>query len=157
QERERSLSLPAGEITPDNRDLLAQAGLALLPPRAVVQEVYKDSAGEQAGLQEKDIILALGSRQDPDVVQFVEQIQQSAGQTLALDVLRAGQVLHLPITPRAQAGEDGEVLGRIGAKIGPDFDMVHVRYGPVDSVRRGFVRTAETFWFSLKMIGRMIT
>ncbi|MGE8547813.1 MAG: RIP metalloprotease RseP [Alcaligenes sp.] len=157
QERERSLSLPAGEITPDNRDLLAQAGLALLPPRAVVQEVYKDSAGEQAGLQEKDIILALGSRQDPDVVQFVEQIQQSAGQTLALDVLRAGQILHLSITPRAQAGEDGEVLGRIGAQIGPDFDMVHVRYGPVDSVRRGFVRTAETFWFSLKMIGRMIT
>ena len=157
QVRERNLSLPAGEISPDGQDLLAQAGLALQPPRAKVEEVYEGSAGEQAGLQAQDVILALGGISAPNVMRFVEQVQQSADQVLPLQVLRDGQVLTLAITPRAQAGDDGRVLGRIGVKVGPDFEMVHVRYGPVDSVQRGFVRTAETFWFSLKMIGRMVT
>ncbi|WP_341666688.1 RIP metalloprotease RseP [Alcaligenes sp. SDU_A2] len=156
RQRERRLLLPAGEISPDERDLLAEAGLALMPPRALVQEVFRDSAGEQAGLQEGDVILKLGDLDSPGVVQFVERVQQSAGQTLALDVLRSGQLQHLFITPRAQA-VNGVQQGRIGVQLGPDFDMVHVRYGPVDSVQRGFVRTAETFWFSLKMIGRMVT
>ncbi len=35
--------------------------------------------------------------------------------------------------------------------------MVTVRYGPIDSLVNGFVKTFDTAWFSLRMMGRMIT
>ncbi len=35
--------------------------------------------------------------------------------------------------------------------------MVTVRYGVFDSLWRGAVRTWDTAWFSLRMMGRMVT
>jgi regulator of sigma E protease len=153
QEQNRYLTLPAGEILPDGQDLMAKAGLVLRPARSIVQEVFKDSAAEQAGLQEDDLIIRLDDLVEPGITAFVQKVQQSAGKTLELEVLREGEIQRLLLTPEG----DANAQGRIGAKVAMDMPMTLVRYGPVESVERGFTRTGETFWFSLKMIGRMIT
>ncbi len=153
QEHDRYLNLPAGEVLPDGKDLMAVAGLSLRPSRSIVQEVFEGTAAEQAGLQEKDVILRLDDLVEPGITRFVQKVQQSADRTVELDVLRAGEIQRLLITPKG----DNDGQGRIGAQVAADIPMTLVRYGPVESVQRGFTRTGQTFWFSLKMIGRMIT
>src|SRR5690606_30709470 len=99
QEQNRYLTLPAGEILPDGQDLMAKAGLVLRPARSIVQEVFKDSAAEQAGLQENDLIIRLDDLVEPGITVFVQKVQQSAGKTLELEVLREGEIQRLLLTP----------------------------------------------------------
>src|SRR5690606_37214948 len=89
--------------------------------------------------------------------EIVAEIQQHADQALAVTVLRDGATVKLTVTPARHTLADGTVIGRIGVVLAADYPMVHVRYGLLDSALRGLSRTAETVWFSLKMMGRMVT
>jgi regulator of sigma E protease len=74
-----------------------------------------------------------------------------------ISVDRAGQEIKFPLIPAAFTLDDGRVVGRAGIQLGADVDLVNVRYGPVDSLLNGVVKTFDTAWFSLRMMGRMIT
>lgn len=154
--REHTLVLQAATLEPEGADPMARAGLALAKPRPQVTQVTPEGAGAQAGLQPGDIIVAAGGQNNPDAATLVKEIQSHAGQTLALVVLRRDTRLTLNVTPMAEASAAGRV-GRIGVMLGADFPMVMVRYGVLDSLGRGVSRTFETAWFSLKMMGRMVT
>lgn len=154
--RERVLTLARGTIEPDGADLMAEAGLSLAAPRPVVNGVNEDGPGQQAGLRKGDIITGVGELRDPGAGAVVEEIRKHAGEALPVTVLRDGASLTLTVVPVAQTVE-GASIGRIGVALGGDFPMVTVRYGLFDSLTRGFTRTADTVWFSLKMMGRMVT
>lgn len=154
--RQRVLSLPRATIQPDGADLMAEAGLALLAPRAKVSEVNPDGAGAKAGLMPGDIVVQLGALEDPDTAAMVQQIKQLPGQPVNITVLRNDTRLNLVATPEALTDEQGNTIGRIGVMLAPDFPMVTVRYGPVDSLVKGVERTIDTVWLSLRMMGRMI-
>lgn len=154
--RERYLHVAAGTIEPDGSDLMAEAGLSLAAPRPKINQVTAGAAGEAAGLRSGDIVVALGEIKNPSAGVVVAEIQKSAGQPLPLTVLRDGALLTVSVLPRAEAGVNGAKIGRIGVLLGADFPMVMVRYGLFDSLWRGITRTADTAWFSLKMMGRMV-
>lgn len=153
----RTLRFAQGSIQPDAPDPLAQAGLALAAPQPMVGQVNPGSAGEAAGLRKGDLIIAAGSLQRPGANALVSEIQKHAGQTMSMTVLRSGIPVQISITPQAEQTSDGKSVGRIGVMLNADFPMVTVRYGLLDSVQRGVTRTAETVWYSLKMMGRMLT
>ncbi len=155
-QRERILALQAGNIEPDSADLMAEAGLTLAAPKPKVTEVLAGGAGEQAGLQPGDIITAAGALQNPTPSSLIKEIQAHPGEPVALTVLRNGVPLSLSVSPRNETAADGTKAGRIGVLLGADFPLVTVRYGPVDSIGRGVMRTIDTAWFSLKMMGRMV-
>ncbi len=154
--RERLLRLAPGTIEPDGNDLMAEAGLNLAMPRPLVNQVSPGGAGEQAGLQNGDIVVALGSLKEPSSGMVVAEIQKNPGKPLPITVLRNAVPLTLTITPRAEAAPDGAQVGRIGVMLGGDFPMVTVRYGALDSLEKGIFRTIDTAWFSLKMMWRMV-
>lgn len=155
-QRERALSLREGKIEPDSADLMAEAGLALAAPKPKVTEVTAGGVGAQAGLQPGDIFTAVGTVQNPTANVLVKEIQAHAGQPLGITVIRDGAALTLSVIPKQEIAADGTKVGRIGVLLGADFPMVTVRYGPLDSLYRGVVRTFDTAWFSLKMMGRMV-
>jgi len=67
----------------------------------------------------------------------------------------------LQITPDRVADKDGASIGRIGAMLQPprgalEKYRVTVRYGPLDSLGKAFVKTWDTSIFSLKMLGKML-
>ncbi len=155
--RQRELQFAPGAVEPDAPDPMAQAGLRLAAPQPLVGEVNAGGAGEAAGLRKGDVIVAAGSLQHPGANALVKEIQQHAGQAMTLSILRDGAPLALTITPKAESGPDGSTVGRIGVMLTADFPMVTVRYGLFDSLQRGVARTAETVWYSLKMMGRMVT
>ncbi|HUH88101.1 MAG TPA: RIP metalloprotease RseP, partial [Pusillimonas sp.] len=131
--------------------------LALATPRPLVRQVVAGGAGEQAGLQEGDIIVTAGPLIEPSAAALVAYIQSQAGQSLPLTVQRNDARLSFKLVPQAETNAEGERVGRIGVMLGADFPMATVRYGPVESVTRGVTRTFDTVWFSLKMMARMVT
>lgn len=154
--RDHTLVLQAATLEPEGDDPMARAGLALAKPRPAVTQVTPGGAGAQAGLQSGDIIVAVGKQSNPDTATLVKAIQSHAGQALALTVLRGDTRVTLSVTPTAEMSAQ-ERVGRIGVMLAADFPMVMVRYGILESLGRGVSRTVETAWFSLKMMGRMVT
>jgi regulator of sigma E protease len=73
----------------------------------------------------------------------------------AWQVERAGQVVTLQVSPASEL-VDGVPVGRIGAYIGAAPEFMVVRYGPVEGLVQGVVRTWEVSWLTLKMMGRML-
>ncbi|MFO7748376.1 MAG: RIP metalloprotease RseP, partial [Orrella sp.] len=151
-----TLTLPSSGANPES-DSLASAGMALATGQPRIGQVQSDSAGAAAGLQSGDVVTSIGDLQDPDVRQMIDLVKDSAGQTLPLTINRDGASLALSVTPLAEQSEDGVTIGRIGVSLGTDVPMVTVQHGPLDSLWLGSVRTFETAWFSLKMLGKMVT
>jgi regulator of sigma E protease len=154
--QQRELVLPSNTMDPAGGDPLAAAGIRLAQPKPVVRVVNDGGEGQAAGLRAGDLIEAVNGDPTPDTGALVQQIQDSAGKTLALTLLRDGAPVSLNVTPRAEM-VNGQEIGRLGVQLGGDVPMVTVRYGVFESLSRGAVRTWDTAWFSLRMMGRMVT
>ncbi|MBV7485952.1 RIP metalloprotease RseP [Bordetella sp. BOR01] len=154
--QQRSLQVPGNRMDPAQGDPLADTGLRLAQPKPVVREVVAGGEGEHAGLLQGDRIVRVGDTPEPDTGQLVNIIQQHAGQPLALTLLRDGTPVSLTVVPRAETVQ-GQTIGRIGVQLGGDLPMVTVRYGLFESIGRATVRTWDTAWLSLRMMGRMVT
>lgn len=142
---------------PSREDPMRRLGLRLQGPRPTVKSVVAGGAGAQAGIVTGDVVTAVGGSHDPDNVQFIEIVQKNADKPLELQLQRQDTSIRLTVTPAPFALESGEIVGRIGVQLGGDVPMVLVSYGLVESLSRGVSRTAETAWFSLKMMGKMLT
>jgi regulator of sigma E protease len=152
---QRTLVLVGNPMDPARADPLSEAGLRLVSPQPIVQEVLAGSEGQAAGLRAGDIITGAGAQVGLDPASLVRIIQAHAGKPLELSVVRDGVPLSLRLTPRV-AEIDGQRIGRIGVQLGGEVPKVMVRYGVVESLTRAALRTWDTAWFSLSMIGRMI-
>ncbi|MCS3506113.1 RIP metalloprotease RseP [Achromobacter sp. AGC78] len=154
--QQRELNLPPNAMDPSAGDPLAAAGIRLAQPKPGVRAVNDGGEGQAAGLRTGDTIVAINGQPTPETGSVIKQIQQSAGQTLTLTLLRDGANISLNVTPRPEV-VNGQEIGRLGVQLGGDVPMVTVRYGLFESVWLGAVRTWDTAWFSLRMMGRMVT
>jgi regulator of sigma E protease len=63
----------------------------------------------------------------------------------------------LPIEVTPQAVKEGSVwVGKIGAYVGSLPEMTQIRYGPIDGLWRGVVKTWEISALTLRMMGKMV-
>lgn len=154
--QQRELNLPPNAMDPSAGDPLAAAGIRLAQPKPGVRAVNDGGEGQAVGLRAGDTIVAINGQPTPETGLVIKQIQQSAGKTLTLTVLRDGANISLNVTPRPEM-VNGQEIGRLGVQLGGDVPMVTVRYGLFESVWLGAVRTWDTAWFSLRMMGRMVT
>lgn len=152
----RTLTLPA-LADPSQADPMRDLGLGLASGPPFVRGVVPGSVAQRAGLEAKDKIVQVGDINHPDTGTFIRFVQKNAGQEVAIGVDRAGQEIKFSLIPASFTLDDGQVVGRAGIQLGADVAMVNVRYGPVDSLINGAVKTFDTAWFSLRMMGRMIT
>jgi regulator of sigma E protease len=113
-------------IHPDALEQRLKTAHALQPFRApVVGQVLPDKPAAQAGIQEGDTVVAVNGRPVQQWYDLVELLQASAGQSLKVEVARAGQRLSFNITPYLDSipGPDGKVrpVGRIGVAVETGF------------------------------------
>lgn len=161
-ETARPVTLPLGELDVSEVDatLFERMGITAPWSAPVVGGVIEGGAAAAAGLQSGDRVRTVDGRPVADGQQLRALIAGSVSaageqQTQQWQVERGGQVLAVEVTPLAEQ-VDGAWVGRVGAYIGAAPELMTVRYGPLDGVWQGVVRTWEVSWLTLKMMGRML-
>jgi regulator of sigma E protease len=155
--------LPLSRLDARDADaqLLRKVGIMAPWSPPVLGEIMAGGAAERAGLRKGDVVLRVGGREVGDAQQLRDlirsQVQGGRGVAAAWDIERAGRRLQLTVTPEVVAG-DGKnpPAGRISAYVGVPPAMVTMRYGPLQGLWNGVVRTWEVSALTLRMMGRMV-
>ncbi len=129
-----------------------------LPP--VIGEVLSGGAAERAGLLANDRILAVDGNSVETWNDWVATIRANAGNTLAVEILRSGNLLNLSLTPQEFITEN-ETQGRIGAAAKrPEgmFDEYFTKeaYSPPVALLKAIQKTWEMSVLTLRVLGKMI-
>jgi regulator of sigma E protease len=149
------LKLSALNAADADAQLFRKIGLVGPLTLPVIGEIMPGSAADKSGLQRADVVLRVGDGAVVDGQQLREAIRAAAGKTQSWLILRAGQPLSLAVTPEAKQ-EGGQSVGRIGAYVGAPPAMVTVRYGLLDGLWNGALRTWQVSVLTLKMMGKMV-
>ncbi|MDP2816754.1 MAG: RIP metalloprotease RseP [Polaromonas sp.] len=152
----RSVLLPLSQLNAADADAQLFRKIGILGPwtQAVIGEVMPGGAAEKSGLRTDDVVQRIGERTIVDGQQLRETIRASKG-AQTWQILRGGQTLQLQVEPEMRQ-EAGQSVGRIGAYVGTPPALVTVRYGPLDGLWNGAVRTWEVSVLTLKMMGKML-
>ncbi len=158
----RSVVLPLSELDVREADAELFRRIGLMAPWSApeVGPVMPGGAAEAAGLREGDLVQRVDDQRVRDGQHLRALIRGAVGAqgqplTQQWEVLRAGRVIDLAITPQP-VEQAGQWTGRVGAYIGSPPAMTTVRLGPLDGLVQGAVRTWEVSWLTLKMLGRML-
>ena len=161
----RSITLPLSAMGAADADAQLFRKIGILGPwtQPVIGEVIAGGAAEKSGLRAGDVVQRAGNVAVVDGQQLREVIRASAKpaagaatrEAQTWRVLRSGQPLDLQVVPDIKQ-EAGQAVARIGAYVGAPPEMVTVRYGPLDGLWQGAVRTWEVSALTLKMMGKMI-
>lgn len=152
--------LQLGNIGKDDfdRDVLEKLGLTPYQPNvpAKIGEIIPGGAAERDGLKAGDQILEVNGIAVGQWEDFVGVVRNNPGKRLALQVLREGATLVLPVTPDG-AKENGQQIGRVGAAYQMDQNeinklVINVQYAPLPALTKAVEKTWETSIFSLKML-----
>jgi regulator of sigma E protease len=160
----RSVRLDAPSMQTENleQDMLKPIGIVRYEPviQPVIGSLLADGAAARAGFQSGDRLLAANGQSVANWQDWVQLVRSHPAQSLRIEYERQGRRGELTVVPDA-VQEAGQRVGKIGA--GPELDdsvmaalMTEVRYGPLDAVWQGTVKTWDMSLFTLEMMGRMV-
>ncbi len=160
----RSVRLNAPPADTDNleRDPLLPLGIVRYEPKIdpVIGKVLPDGAAARVGFQAGDRLISANGEAVATWQDWVELIRLHPGKPLRIAYERQGQRADITVVPDS-VDEAGQRVGKIGA--GPQVDeamlaslMTEVKYGPLDALVEGAVKTWDMSLFTLEMMGRMV-
>jgi regulator of sigma E protease len=160
----RSVRLDVQPMQTENleQDILRPLGIVRYDPviAPVIGKLLPDGAAARAGFQPGDRLLSANGEAVENWQDWVQVVRQHPAKPLRIEYERQGQRGELTVVPDA-VDEAGQRVGKIGA--GPQVDesvmamlMTEVRYGPVEALWQGAVRTWDMSVFTLEMMGRMV-
>jgi regulator of sigma E protease len=170
----RTVQLELSKLGATDADAQLFRKIGIVGPwtRPVIGEVMGGGAAEKSGLRAGDLVQRVGDTDIVDGQQLRETIRGfgAAARPVAVgkngtagsgpgpqrwQVLRNGQSLELQVTPDLKQ-EGGAAVPRIGAYVGAPPEFVTVRYGPLDGLWQGTVRTWQVSLLTLRMMGKMV-
>ncbi|OBS11038.1 RIP metalloprotease RseP [Acidihalobacter prosperus] len=132
------------------------------PSMPVIAKVMPGGAAAKSGLKPGDRILSMDGKAITSTTAWIKEIQDHPGQRMPLTVERDGKRLALALTPRPKTS-DGHVKGFIDAQIGgivPEAARkllsTEVRYGPLEALVQGAVRTWDMTVLTLRVMGKLV-
>ncbi len=151
----------------DTKHLLSEGNLlekiGITPWRYQYQAIFGEltpGVAKAAGVQYGDKVLSVDEEPVSTWVELVTYIQARPGVEIDLKLQRDDEIINLKIIPKAEH-QDGEVVGRIGAYPYVDEEQfaaqkVVVRYGLIESIGKGLVKTWEVSILTIKLLGKLI-
>ncbi|MCX7229393.1 MAG: RIP metalloprotease RseP [Burkholderiales bacterium] len=150
--------LGSGEL---DKDFMRSLGLEIAGGVVSIGSVSPDGSAAKAGLLAGDEIVSVDGRPLGRATDLIEVLRENAGREVALSIRRASVEQRIVVVPQAQRSdrpEDaGRSVGRIGAALQNRVEMVRVDHGPIDAIGYGARQTWDMSWFSLRMLGKMLT
>jgi regulator of sigma E protease len=162
-ERRVTLNLSSLGAADADARLFRKIGIVGPWTQPVIGDVVAGGAAKQAGLRAGDVVERIGNVAIVDGQQLRETIRTSvqttaSGQPAApqqWQIRRGDQLQTVAVTPQVQQ-DAGQTVARIGAYVGSPPEMTLVRYGVLDGLWQGAVRTWQVSILTLKMMGKMI-
>lgn len=162
----RTVVLPLSKLNAADADAQLFRKIGILGPwtQPVIGEIMAGSAAQKSGLQSGDVVQRIDETAIVDGQQLREAIRASipasgANNSAAVpqnwQVQRDGRSVALSVTPQVSQ-EGGVPVARIGAYVGAPPEFVTVRYGPLEGLWGGAVRTWEVSVLTIKMMGKMV-
>ncbi len=151
----------------DTKHLLSEGNLlekiGITPWRYQYQAIFGEitpGVAKSAGVQYGDKVLSVDEKPVSTWVELVTYIQARPDVEIDLKLLRDDETVNVKITPKSER-QDGKVVGRIGAYPYVDQEQfaaqkVVVRYGFVESIGKGLVKTWEVSILTLKLLWKLI-
>ncbi len=137
-----------GEESPD---LLGSLGL--VPTTTVLGDVLEQSPASAAGLQRGDRVVQVAGEKIQTWTEWVELVQNSPEQPLAIQVSRSGRLMDLSVTPGLEIASDGSEYGLVGVTA-----FVHeTRYSGMAAMQQGFRETWSKTVLTLNLLKKMVT
>ncbi|MDR7331498.1 RIP metalloprotease RseP [Roseateles asaccharophilus] len=125
----------------------------------LIRQVLPGGAGESAGLQVDDRVLAIDGRSVPDAGFLRDAIRRARDgdqpRTMAWRVERAGQTVDLQVTPQL-VDVDGRSVARLQIGVGAPPERVMVSYGFLDGLARGAQQSWDMAVTTVRLLGRML-
>lgn len=156
------LDLRDWRFDPDKDSLFASLGL--IPKQAIalleIASMEKGSAAELSGLQIGDKFIAAAGVSVTRWEQLVQIIQNNPGKAVPMLIERQGAEVRLDVTPEKRAMPDGFHQGFLGVmpKVQPleDSMFFEQKYGPIDAIWQGTVRTWQLVRLSFSMVEKLL-
>jgi regulator of sigma E protease len=153
------LQLAQLEAQDADEGLFRRIGIVAPYSRAVIGRVNQGGAAERAGLLPGDVIVRIGGHEVADGRQVVEFVRASVKGAASIpadwQVERNGAALTIRVTPDVLSQGDHQI-GRIDAYVAAPPELVTVRYGVLDGLWRGAIKTWDISLFTLRMMGKMV-
>ena len=153
-------SLGAEDI---EKDFLGKLGLSAYQPviAPVIDQVMAGGAAERADFKAGDRVIAINGKLITTWEEVVAAIRSNPGHTLETEVIRNGQELDLSLRPEI-ISEGNTEIGKAG--ITPRIEhalleelLVKTSYPPVTALAKAVTKTWEMSYFTLRMLGKMVT
>ena len=158
---ERRLTLGGLSDADWEGDFLSALGLKLDlgPPR--VRDVIPGKPAAVAGLSAGDTIVAIDGEPMHSPTDVALATNAHPGERVRFTIQRGSEVLEIPLTPEATE-QSGRRIGIAGMYLSVDPATaaalaVTIRYGPIDALLQGAVKTRDLSVFTVKMLGRIVT
>ena len=158
----RQVVLPLSRIQVKDADAQMFRKIGVLSPmtRPELGEVMAGGAGQRAGLRAGDLVRSVGATAIIDGQQLREVIRASVDgvqpRVQPWQISRQGRELTVDVTPDVR-DENGVKVGRIAAYVGAPPEMLTVRQGPIEGIRKGVARTWEVSALTVRMMVKMVT
>ena len=149
------------EKEPGQIDVFGELGIGFYRPQIapMVASVLPDSAAQQAGLQSGDKIIAADGEPVSDWMEWVEYVQQRAGQSIALEFQRDGELKSTRITP-AEVRQNGRKIGQVGIRVEmpefPEHLQVRREYSMLSAWVPALTSTWDMTTFTLSALKKML-
>ena len=157
----REITLPLANLDVQEADaqMFRKIGVGAPWTLASIGELVPGGAAATAGLLKDDLVLSIDGVAMADGTQLRDAIRASVKDASPIQktwlVQRQGKNVSLDVTPAASK-EGALWVGKIGAYVGSPPEMVDIRYGPLDGLWRGVVKTWEISALTLRMMGKMV-
>ena len=157
--REITLPLASLDVQEADAQMFRKIGVGAPWTLASIGELVPGGAAATAGLLKDDLVLSIDGVAMADGTQLRDAIRASVKGASPIQktwlVQRQGKNVSLDVTPAASK-EGALWVGKIGAYVGSPPEMVDIRYGPLDGLWRGVVKTWEISALTLRMMGKMV-
>ncbi|MCW8859088.1 MAG: RIP metalloprotease RseP [Deltaproteobacteria bacterium] len=142
------LSIPA-----DNNSLEGMQALGLLPQQpALIGSMAADMPAALAGIEEGDLILQIADQKIASWYDLKAVIQKVGNKAVPVYLERSGQELVVELIPQQREGEGDYLIG-----IAPLHESETRRFGFIDAVREGAIRTWELIELTVVFIQKLFT
>lgn len=152
-----SLSTRSVVLDENQADAATQLGLHLAEQAPLFGAIVSGSPAQESDLRPGDKVLSVNNEPIDSVAQLLELIRSSATQPLDIQIMRDKQKMVRRVIPHGEKDAHGEIIGKIGASIIPQYSSILIRYNLIEAMRQAGIQLIQMGWFNLRMLGKILS